>query len=159
MSKLFYSRTFWLLYTLGLTVVFPTYLYYGNSGYGTFPLSSATEAFVYLGLGIVIWSIALIAYIRFYIHAVILKSRIIPYSILLLLLLLGAFVYPVFSYGLESNGSGWRFLKSYHPWILVPFMNLGMVFITRLVMNTIMGVAGSSFHHRNTGRDSEFYGR
>lgn len=237
MRKLFYGLTFWSLYTLGFTVVLPTGLYYGETGYGTPPLESATEAFIYLGLGIVIWSIALIAYTRFYVQAVFLDKRklekatesgisipakivdkkqvgvfrkmamlslrlsfknlagcwvevpyqlndsktfenrfevgktiemrasldeqhavFVPrtmqvvrnsgmtvlYSVILLLLLLGAFVYPVFSYWLESNGSGWRFLKFYHPWILVPVINFGVALIIWLIMKTIRGAAGSS---------------
>lgn len=52
------------------------------------------------------------------------KSMVFLYAIIFLLLLAGAFVYPVISYQLESNGSGWRFLAITHPWILVPIINL-----------------------------------
>jgi hypothetical protein len=55
------------------------------------------------------------------------KGMVFLYSFVFLLLLAAAFVYPIISYQLESNGYGWRFLKITHPWILVPLINLSVV--------------------------------
>lgn len=52
------------------------------------------------------------------------KKSIIFYSIIFLVLLACAFVYPVFCYQLQSNGNGWRFLTITHPWIMVPLINI-----------------------------------
>jgi hypothetical protein len=54
------------------------------------------------------------------------KSFVFLHLFIFLLLLGAAFVYPVFSYQLESQGAGWRFLNISHPWVLVPLINLGV---------------------------------
>lgn len=230
MRNLFFGLTFWSLYTFGFTVVLPVFLYYTTEGFGEPLQESATIAFTYLGLGIVIWIVAIIAYARFFIKAVftdkkklektaqegiditakiidkkqtgtfkdmaILNLQLafnnlagtpvqIPYQLndgkafenrfevgntiqmranwngkqatfvpkqmqvvrnsgmttlyvlIFIFLLLSAFVYPVFSYWLESNGSGWRFLKISHPWIIVPLINFGVGVIIWLIVRTI----------------------
>jgi hypothetical protein len=54
------------------------------------------------------------------------KGIVLLYSIVFLLLLTAAIAYPAFSYAMESQGSGWRFLRLSHPWISVPLINLGV---------------------------------
>jgi hypothetical protein len=54
------------------------------------------------------------------------KGFVLLYSFVFLLLLGAAVIYPIFSYQLESQGNGWRFLNMTHPWILVPLINLGV---------------------------------
>jgi hypothetical protein len=216
MRKFDFGLSFWSLYTLGFTVVLPTVLYYTEGGLETPPEESVVMAFIYLGLGIIIWLTALLLYSCFFIklvfgdkrrleetaregktftvkitdkkqvgtlrdtavldlklsfnnfsgtaiempyqlndgrpyenrfevgntidmrasldeqnpvfvpeamEAVRNKGIVLLYSLIFLLLLVAAIVYPVFSYQLESQGSGWRFLKLTHPWILVPLIN------------------------------------
>lgn len=236
MRNIFFGLTFWSLYTLGFTVALPVFLYYTTEGFGEPPQESATVAFTYLGLGIVIWVSAIILYTRFFIKAVFtdkkqlektaqegieITAKIISkkqtgvfrdmaildlelafnnlvgtpvqipyqlndgkafenrfevgntiqmranlngkqatfvpkqmqvvrnsgitilYVLIFVFLLLAAFAYPIFSYWLESNGSGWRFLKISHPWIMVPLINLGVGFIIWLIARTI-GKANSN---------------
>jgi hypothetical protein len=219
MKKLDFGISFWTLYTLGFTVVLPTVLYYTIGGLDAPPEESAVMAFIYLGLGIVIWLTVILLYSRFFIKLVFTDKRhlektakegvtitaritgkkqvgtlrdmavldlklafnnlagtavevpyqlndgkpyenrfevgntiemranldeqnstfvpktmqalhnkgiVFLYSFIFLLLLLAAIVYPVFSYQLESQGSGWRFLKLTHPWIMVPLINLAV---------------------------------
>jgi hypothetical protein len=64
------------------------------------------------------------------------------YSIIFLLLLVTAVVYPVFSYQLESQGSGWRFLKLTHPWIMVPLINLAVGAFIWLILSFIEKASG-----------------
>lgn len=217
MNKPDFGFSFWTLYTLGFTVALPTILYYTNELEAP-PQDSATAAFIYLGLGILIWLVIIVLYCRFFIKLVFTEKQrlektategitivakitgkrqigtthdtsvlnlklafnnlsgtpveipyqlhdgkpyekrfevgntiemranldeknsvLVPktmqvvrnkgfiflYSFIFLLLLLAAFVYPIFSYQLESQGSGWRFLGPLHPWILVPLINIG----------------------------------
>jgi hypothetical protein len=219
MKRFDLGLSFWSLYTLGFTVVLPTVLYYTTGDVDAPPAESATTAFIYLGLGLVIWLALIIWYSRFFIKRVFADKRrlekiakegisitakiidkkqvgtlrdttvldlklafnnlagtaveipyqlndgkpyenrfevgktiemrasldernsifvpktmqairnkgtIFLYSLILLVLLAGAIVYPAFSYQLESQGSGWRFLKFTHPWIMVPLINCGV---------------------------------
>lgn len=235
MRNLFFGLTFWSLYTLGFTVVLPVFLYYTTEGFDQPPQKSATLAFIYLGLGLVIWVSAIIVYTRFFIKAIftdkkklektaqegiditakiidkkqtgtfkdmaILNLQLafnnlagtpvqIPYQLndgkpfenrfeagntiqmcanlngkqatfvpkqmqvvrnsgmttlyvlIFIFLLLAAFVYPIFSYWLESDGAGWRFLKISHPWIMVPLINFGAGIIIWLIVRTIGKVNG-----------------
>lgn len=54
------------------------------------------------------------------------KGFIIFYAFIFLLILAAAVGYPIYSYALESQGSGWRFLRLSHPWISVPLINMGV---------------------------------
>ncbi|MCF6404846.1 hypothetical protein L3C95_18245 [Chitinophaga filiformis] len=72
------------------------------------------------------------------------KGVVILYSVIFLLLLAAAIVYPIFSYRLESEGSGWRFLKLYHPWILVPLINMGVGLFIILLQGFIAKASGEA---------------
>ena len=61
--------SFWSLYTLGFTVVLPTFLYYTESAEEP-PQDSAMMAFLYLGLGVFSWLVAIGLYLRFFIKLV-----------------------------------------------------------------------------------------
>ncbi len=69
MTKPGLGISFWSLYTLGFTVVLPTFLYYTESAEEP-PQESATIAFLYLGLGVVSWLVAIGLYLRFFIKLV-----------------------------------------------------------------------------------------
>lgn len=234
MRILAFSSSFWTLYTLGFTIALPTFLYY-NINFGARPGESATVAFLYLGLGILIWLVALLLYGRFFIKQVFTDKRrletvakegltilakvtdriqvgtyrdttvldlkleftnlagvrvempyqlndskphenryqigdtiemsvsldgrnsilipkniqivhhtgiVLMYSIILLLLLAAAVIYPIFSYKLESQGSGWRFLTFYHPWILVPLINIAVFWLINVFFSYIGRASG-----------------
>src|SRR5690606_39158230 len=44
--------------------------------------------------------------------------------------------YLVFSYWLQSNGAGWRFLHFWHPWVTIPLWGL---FFGWLIMGVVVG--------------------
>ena len=71
------------------------------------------------------------------------KGFIFLHSFIFLLLLLAAFVYPIFSYQLESQGSGWRFLGPLHPWIMVPVINIVLVAFIWLLFRFIGKASGT----------------
>ena len=72
------------------------------------------------------------------------KGVVILYSVIFFLILSAAIIYPVFSYRLESQGAGWRFLRLSHPWISLPLINMGVgLFIMRL-MRFIGKASGST---------------
>lgn len=71
--------SFWTLYTLGFTVVLPTFLYY-NINAGEPPQESATAAFLYLGLGVVSWLTIIILYSRVFIKAVFTDKQLLEKS-------------------------------------------------------------------------------
>jgi hypothetical protein len=239
MKKLGLGISFWTIYTLGFTVVLPTVLYYTNDGMESPPEESATMAFIYLGLGIIVWLAVILWYSRFFVKLVFTdKQRLektategitivakitgktqvgterdtvvlnlklafnnlagtaveIPYqlndgkpyenrfevgntiemrasldggnsifvpktmqvlrnkgfvffySFIFLFLLMAAFVYPIFSYQLESQGSGWRFLKLLHPWIMVPLINFAVGAFIWFILSFIGKASGNSAH-------------
>ena len=236
MKSFVFSISFWILYTLGFTVVLPTVLYYTTGDMEAPPAESATIAFIYLGLGIVIWLAVIVWYSRLFItlvfadkqrlektaregitinakimnkkqlgtfrdttvldlklafnnlagtaveipyqlndskpyenrfevgktiemrasldeqnsifvpktmQAVRNKDTVFLYSFIFLLLLAAAIVYPVFSYQLESQGSGWRFLKFTHPWIMVPLINCAIGAFIWLILRFIGKASGN----------------
>ena len=235
MKKPGFGLSFWSLYTLGFTVALPTFLYY-NEGWGQQPQESAGTAFLYLGLGIVSWLVAIGLYSRFFIKVVFTdklrlertaregttiiakiirkvqtgvirdavtlelrlafsnvagthvelpyelndgrpfekrfeegntiemsagingrealfvpkslevsrnKGMVILYSAIFFLLLAAAIGYPIFSYRLESQGAGWRFLRLSHPWISVPLINIGVGIFIMLLMGFIGKASGA----------------
>jgi hypothetical protein len=71
------------------------------------------------------------------------KGTVLAYSLIMLLLLAIAIGYPYFSYLLESNGNGWRFLKIYHPWILVPLINLAVVVFIGWLLGLLVKATGN----------------
>lgn len=231
---------FWTIYTLGFTVVLPTFLYYNADdlpGPGPVPDQSATTSFLYLGIGLALWLAVIIWYMRFYlrlvifdkksllraiesgrpIHAKILSKKVlhvrrshtvlelqlsftnlsgtavevdyelndaraaenrfepgndmmlqaykdgqqayllpataeisinpamvIIYALIFLLILFFAVGYIMLSYQWESQGYGWRFLKLWHPWILVPAINLALIGIKGLFLGFIDKSSGSA---------------
>lgn len=237
MKNLFLSISFWTIYTLGFTVVLPTFLYYNTGGMEAPPEESATMAFIYLGLGIVIWLAVIVWYSRFFIKLVFAdkqrlektakegititakitgkkqvgtlrdttvldlklafnnlagtaveipyqlndskpyenrfevgktiemrasldeqnsifvpktmqairnKDTVFLYSFIFLFLLAAAIAYPIFSYQLESQENGWRFLKLYHPWIMVPLINLGIGAFMWFILKFIGKASGNT---------------
>lgn len=72
------------------------------------------------------------------------KGILLIYSFIFLLLLAAAVIYPVFSYQMESQGSGWRFLTFYHPWILVPIINIAVFWLIEKFFSYIGRVSGDS---------------
>lgn len=59
------------------------------------------------------------------------------------ILLIAFFIfYLVFSYWLQSNGAGWRFLHFWHPWVTIPFWGLlfGWLLLGLLVGKLIGGL-------------------
>ncbi|SFE76521.1 hypothetical protein SAMN05518672_11010 [Chitinophaga sp. CF118] len=236
MKKLVFGISFWFIYMLGFTVVLPTVLYYTTGGLETPPEESATMAFIYLGLGIIIWLAIILLYSRFFITLVFAdkqrlektakegiiiaakitsktqvgtvrdtavlnlklafnnlvgtaveipyqlndgkpyenrfevgntiemcasldeqnsifvpktvqvlrnKGTIFLYSFIFLFLIMAAIIYPVFSYQLESQGSGWRFLNLSHPWIMVPLINLAVGAFIWFILNFIGKASGN----------------
>lgn len=71
------------------------------------------------------------------------KDIVLMYSFIFLLLLAAAVIYPVFSYQVESQGSGWRFLTFYHPWIMVPVVNIAVFWLMGVFFSYIGKVSGN----------------
>jgi hypothetical protein len=229
--------SFWFFYTLGFTIVLPTFLYYVVGGEEYQSENSATEAFFYLGLGVAGWLAVLGLYSRFFIKVVFTDKRrlekaaeegitviativekrqtgtirdtailsltlafnnlagstvelpyelndgkpyerrfevgntidmraslngkdatFVPkslqvsrnrgmiwcYSLLFLLLLAAAVLYPIFAYEQESQGAGWRFLKLSHPWVSLPLINIGAGVFIWMLLSVIAKASGSS---------------
>ncbi|SHN34009.1 hypothetical protein [Chitinophaga sp. CF418] len=72
------------------------------------------------------------------------KGVVLLYSLIFMLLLTAAIVYPVFSYRFESLGAGWRFLRLSHPWISVPLINIGVGIFIMLLLRFIGKASGDS---------------
>lgn len=72
------------------------------------------------------------------------KGVVSFYLSIFLLLLIGAIVYPIYSYMHESQGTGWRFLGLFHPWISVPLINLGVALFVSLLMLFIRKASGDT---------------
>lgn len=72
------------------------------------------------------------------------KGIVLFYSLIFLILLMAAIVYPVFSYAQESEGAGWRFLRFSHPWISVPLINIGIVLFLRVLLGFISKASGDT---------------
>jgi hypothetical protein len=68
------------------------------------------------------------------------KGRIVFQSFLWLLVIIAVAGYFLYSYHLENNGTGWRFLKFYHPLLLVPlilmFTGFGVGKLLQMLGNT-----------------------
>jgi len=71
------------------------------------------------------------------------KGFVFLYSFVFLLLFGAAVIYPIFSYQLESQGNGWRFLSMAHPWVLVPLINLGLAIVVWLFLGFIGKASGN----------------
>ncbi|WP_118973228.1 hypothetical protein [Taibaiella koreensis] len=231
---------FWAIYTLGFTVALPTFLYYTADDLpnaGPLPGQSAAASFFYLGLGALLWLIAIVLYGRFFLLQTVWGKRkllrtidkgisiparikektvkkvrggmevldlnlsftnlsgtpvtaryelndarpaerrfepgssldlrayddgneihllpatvqvsvrlwaVVIYTLGFLLILAFALGYPLWSYQWESQGYGWRFLKLWHPWLLVLAINLGCVFLLRLFFLFLSKATGSA---------------
>lgn len=68
MMKPGFAISFWSLYTLGFTIVLPTFLYYNTESWERQAQENATNAFFYLGLGVVSWLTLIILLGRFVIR-------------------------------------------------------------------------------------------
>lgn len=68
---------------------------------------------------------------------------VLLYSLIFIPLFVAAIGYPVFSYVLESQGSGWRFLRLSHPWISVPLINIGVAVFVQVLLGLIGRASGS----------------
>lgn len=236
MIKPGWGISFWTLYTLGFTIVLPTFLYYNTGNWEEPPQESATVAFLYLGLGIVSWLTVIVLYSRFFIKLVFTDKRrlekaategttiiatvtkkmlvgvvhdanqlnlrlafrnlsgtaveipyelndgkpyqkrfevgntiemsvsldprkatfvpkaiqvsrnkgtVLLYSLIFLLLFIVAVGYLVFSYSMESQGNGWRFLRLSHPWISVPLINIGVAAFIQILLRLISKASGN----------------
>lgn len=68
------------------------------------------------------------------------KTRNYTYGFFALILF--ALGYLIFSYWLQNNGSGWRFLHFWHPWVMIPIWGLtfGWLLLQVLVGRLIGGV-------------------
>lgn len=68
------------------------------------------------------------------------KGRIVLLSFVWLLVVIAVAGYFIYSYQLENNGTGWRFLKFYHPLVLVPliliFTGFGFRKLLQMLGNT-----------------------
>ncbi|MNV73252.1 hypothetical protein D3C71_1663900 [compost metagenome] len=84
--------------------------------------TSASKAFVLLGVGTALWFIVFIYYIKkFLVNLPLKKNGIIVLNVigLLLLITLAAGIL-VYTYINESRGYGWRYLYFWHPYIFIP---------------------------------------
>ncbi|SFM62647.1 hypothetical protein SAMN05428949_0221 [Chitinophaga sp. YR627] len=70
-----FAISFWSFYTLGFTVVLPTFLYYVADSSDRQPQENAAMAFFYLGLGVVSWLILIGLVGRFFIRSVFTDKR------------------------------------------------------------------------------------
>ncbi len=70
------------------------------------------------------------------------KGMVLLYSLIFIPILVAAIGYPVFSYWLESQGNGWRFLRLSHPWISVPLINIGVALFVRTLLGFISKASG-----------------
>ena len=52
------------------------------------------------------------------------KARLIPRIVILAVIILFSIGYLLFSYWLQSNGIGWRFIHLWHPWLTIPGFSL-----------------------------------
>ncbi|MBS0027780.1 hypothetical protein ACTJJ0_03880 [Chitinophaga sp. 22321] len=62
--------------------------------------------------------------------------RLIMICVLWLLVAAAVVYYGIFSYTLENNGTGWRFLKFYHPLVLCPLILIG----SRIGLGWLLGL-------------------
>ncbi|WP_118951628.1 hypothetical protein [Taibaiella helva] len=77
------------------------------------------------------------------------KKRVVAvYLFIFLLILSFAVGYLILSYHWESQGYGWRFLKPWHPWLLVPAINLGLMFFGGLLFRFIGKATRGGSHLR-----------
>ncbi|RQO30373.1 hypothetical protein DBR32_12445 [Taibaiella sp. KBW10] len=72
------------------------------------------------------------------------KGVLLTAIIGLLLILTFAIGYLLFAYEQESMGTGWRFLRFWHPWIIIPLSALFFGGIIALVLKGINRMAGTS---------------
>lgn len=131
---------FWIIFLLFFAIGLPFILHYaGDHQQSDFEMihTSASEAFVLLGLGTALWFIVFIYYTRqFLINPLLKKNGIIRWFGLLLLIALAAGIL-LYSYKNESHGYGWRYLYFWHPYVLIPG---SFIFYLSLLFGTINGV-------------------
>lgn len=136
---------FWRIYMFFFIVPFPMFLYYTIHWFGPGRFARLTNpylALTWLGLSVFLWALILLALFRKW------KltrpdskgyfSRLLGWA-----LIVGAVSgYYVFSYNLESNGTGWRFLMFWHPLIIIPLGILFYSFVFSRVFNMLGKIMG-----------------
>jgi len=131
---------FWIIFLLFFAIGLPLILHYvADLHKSDFEMihTSASEAFVLLGLGTAFWFIVFVYYTRqFLINPLLKKNGIIRWFGLLLLIALAAGLL-LYSYKNESHGYGWRYLYFWHPYVIIPGF---FIFYSSLVFGTINGI-------------------
>ncbi|HWW41204.1 hypothetical protein [Pedobacter sp.] len=131
---------FWIIFLLFFAIGLPLILHYGGGLHKSdFEMihTSASEAFVLLGLGTAFWFIVFIYYFKkFLINPTLKKNGIIRLFGLLLLIALAAGLL-VYSYKNESHGYGWRYLYFWHPYVIIPG---SFIFYSSFLFGNINGV-------------------
>lgn len=126
-------------------VPFPMFLYYTIHWFGPgrfMRLPNPYLALTWLGLSVFLWALILIALFRKW---KLTKPDKKGYFTRLLgwALTAGAVAgYYVFSYNLESNGTGWRFLTFWHPLLIIPLGTLFYSFVFSQVLNILGNIMG-----------------
>jgi len=131
---------FWIIFLLFFAIGLPLILHYaGDHHQSDFEMihTSASEAFVLLGVGTALWLIVFIYYIKeFLINPILKKNGIIRFFGLLLLIALAAGIL-VYSYINESHGYGWRYLYFWHPYVIIPG---SFILYSSFLFGTINGI-------------------
>ncbi|RWW96758.1 hypothetical protein [Flavobacterium cerinum] len=116
---------FWIIYLLFFAIGLPLILHYaGDHHQSDFEMTntSASKAFILLGVGTALWFIVFIFYIKKFLVNLALKKndiKVLNMIGLLLLIALAAGIL-VYTYINESRGYGWRYLYFWHPYIFIP---------------------------------------
>lgn len=116
---------FWIIFFLFFAIGLPLILHYaGNHHQSDYEMihTSASKAFILLGVGTVLWLIVFIYYIKkFLVNLPLKKNSTIVLSVIGLLLFIAlAAGTLIYTYINESRGYGWRYLYFWHPYILIP---------------------------------------
>lgn len=122
--------TFRKLYMFFFMVPFPLFLYYTINGFGGSRFGFLTRPYLalfYLGLSVLLW-IYIFGYtfINWKINKPEIKNyfwHVLGWGVLISVVI----YYYIFSYNLESNGTGWRFLTFFHPLVLIPIWSIFFV--------------------------------
>lgn len=136
--------TFWKIYMLFFIVPFPMFIYYMINGFGPNrfgKLSNPHLALVYLGVSLLLWGMVFWGLAKGWKIFKKEAGRNFPKIAGWLLLIASVLGYYVFSYQLESNGTGWRFLRFWHPLLMIPAWAVFFI----LVIKAALKMAGVNF--------------
>jgi len=116
---------FWIIFLLFFVIGLPLILHYaGDHHQNDYQMihTSASKAFILLGLGTVLWLTVFIYYIKkFWVKLPLKKNSHMMFTVIGLLVLIAlAAGILVYSYINESHGYGWRYLYFWHPYIIIP---------------------------------------